>query len=68
MNFVFVTPRVWNGKEKWRKEKEALGDWKHLALLLAVECSNVKPGIGPLGDPQHGGAQAIPACFQCDEN
>jgi len=28
MHFVFATPHKWNGKEKWRKEKEALGDWK----------------------------------------
>ena len=28
MHFVFLTPRTWNGKERWRKEKEALGDWK----------------------------------------
>ena len=27
-NFVFVTPRKWNGKEKWVKEKRALGEWK----------------------------------------
>jgi addiction module HigA family antidote len=27
MHFVFVTPRNWNGKEKWIKEKRALGDW-----------------------------------------
>ncbi len=25
MNFVFVTPRKWNGKDKWVKEKQALG-------------------------------------------
>jgi addiction module HigA family antidote len=28
MHFVFVTPRKWNTKEKWLKEKQALGDWK----------------------------------------
>jgi hypothetical protein len=28
MNFVFVTPHKWNGKEKWRKEKGTLGEWK----------------------------------------
>jgi addiction module HigA family antidote len=27
-HFVFVTPRKWNGKDKWVKEKQALGDWK----------------------------------------
>src|SRR5262249_49286081 len=26
-HFVFVTPRKWNGKDKWVKEKHALGDW-----------------------------------------
>lgn len=25
---MFVTPRKWNGKDKWAREKEALGDWK----------------------------------------
>lgn len=28
MHFVFVTPRKWNGKDKWLKEKRALGEWK----------------------------------------
>src|SRR5579872_7176794 len=28
MHFVFVTPRKWSGKDKWVKEKQALGDWK----------------------------------------
>ncbi len=28
MTFVFVTPRNWPGKETWRDEKAALGDWK----------------------------------------
>lgn len=27
MNFVFVTPRKWNGKDKWVKDKQKLGDW-----------------------------------------
>src|SRR5262249_1863229 len=28
MHFVFATPRKWNGKDKWRKDKQALGDWR----------------------------------------
>jgi len=28
MHFIFVTPRKWNGKSTWIKEKQALGDWK----------------------------------------
>lgn len=28
MHFRFVTPRIWPGKEKWRKDKDALGEWK----------------------------------------
>ena len=26
--FVFVTSRKWDGKQKWRDEKRALGKWK----------------------------------------
>jgi addiction module HigA family antidote len=28
MHFVFVTPRKWNGKSAWIKDKQALSDWK----------------------------------------
>ena len=28
INFVFVTPRKWNAKDKWAKGKQALGDWR----------------------------------------
>ena len=28
INFVFVTPRNWPGKQKWVKEKQALGEWR----------------------------------------
>lgn len=28
MHFRFVTPRIWRDKEKWRKDKESLGEWK----------------------------------------
>lgn len=27
MNFVFVTPRKWNGKDKWVKDKQNLSEW-----------------------------------------
>ena len=37
MNFVFVTPRNWNGKDKWRKEKEALGKWKSVRAYDASD-------------------------------
>jgi addiction module HigA family antidote len=37
LNFVFVTPRIWNGKEKWRKEKEALGEWKSVRAYDASD-------------------------------
>lgn len=37
MHFVFVTPRNWNGKEKWRKEKEALSDWKSVRTFDASD-------------------------------
>jgi hypothetical protein len=28
MNFIFVTLRKWNGKDKWVKDRQALSDWK----------------------------------------
>jgi hypothetical protein len=39
IHFVFVTPRKWSGKEKWRKEKEAFGDWKS---VRAYDASNIE--------------------------
>ena len=30
--FVFVTPRKWTTKEKWRREKETLGIWKEVRV------------------------------------
>jgi addiction module HigA family antidote len=35
--FVFATPRRWDGKEKWRREKEALGDWKSVVVYDASD-------------------------------
>lgn len=37
MNFIFVTPRIWNGKDKWRKEKEALSEWKSIRAYDASD-------------------------------
>lgn len=37
MHFVFVTPRNWKGKEKWRKERETLGDWKSVTVFDASD-------------------------------
>jgi len=37
MSFVVVTPRNWNGKEKWRKDKEALGDWESVRAYDASD-------------------------------
>jgi len=37
MNFVFATPRNWNGKDKWRKEKEALEKWKSVRAYDASD-------------------------------
>jgi addiction module HigA family antidote len=39
MNFVFVTPRKWPGRDKWVKEKEKLGDWKS---VRAYDSSNLE--------------------------
>ncbi len=35
--FVFATPRRWDGKEKWRREKEALGKWKSVVVYDASD-------------------------------
>jgi addiction module HigA family antidote len=35
--FVFVTPRRWDGKEGWRQEKQALGEWKSVAVYDASD-------------------------------
>ena len=39
MNFVFVTPWNWNGKEKWIKDKQSLGNWKS---VRAYDASNIE--------------------------
>ena len=36
-NFVFVTPRKWNGKDKWAKEKLALSEWKSVTAYDASD-------------------------------
>src|SRR5258707_2723781 len=37
MNFVFVTPRNWNGKIKWVKDRQSLGDWKFVRAYDASD-------------------------------
>lgn len=37
ISFIFVTPRKWNTKAKWEKEKEALGDWKTVKVYDASD-------------------------------
>lgn len=39
MHFLFVTPRKWNGKEKWLKEKAALGEW---SSVRAYDASDIE--------------------------
>lgn len=35
--FVFVTPRNWDGKDRWVRAKEAAGDWKAVRALDASD-------------------------------
>jgi hypothetical protein len=35
MTFVFVTPREWQGKRKWRDEKAAKGEWRDVKVYDA---------------------------------
>ncbi len=35
--FVFVTPRNWTGKDKWAKDKRALGEWKDVRAFDASD-------------------------------
>ncbi|MYH31618.1 MAG: helix-turn-helix domain-containing protein [Acidobacteria bacterium] len=35
--FVFVTPRNWEGKDRWARGKEAAGDWKAVRALDASD-------------------------------
>jgi addiction module HigA family antidote len=37
INFVFVTPWSWPGKDKWTKEKQALGEWKSVRAYDASD-------------------------------
>jgi len=37
INFVFVTPRNWKGKDDWVKEKESLGEWKSVKAYDASD-------------------------------
>jgi addiction module HigA family antidote len=37
LNFVFVTPRKWNGKDKWVKDKQALAEWKSVRAYDASD-------------------------------
>lgn len=37
LNLVFVTPRKWNGKDKWVKEKQARTDWKSVRAYDASD-------------------------------
>ena len=35
--YVFVTPRIWNGAEKWMQDKNSDGIWSKVVVLTAVE-------------------------------
>lgn len=35
--FVFATPRRWDGKESWRRERQALGEWKSVVVYDASD-------------------------------
>jgi len=37
MHFIFVTPRKWTTKEKWVKDKQALGEWKSVRAYDASD-------------------------------
>lgn len=37
ITFVFVTPRNWNGKQQWAREKDAAGEWKSVRALDASD-------------------------------
>ena len=37
ITFIFVTPRKWNAKDKWAKEKEALGEWESVRAYDASD-------------------------------
>ena len=60
--FVFVTPRNWEGKDRWARGKEAAGDWKAVRALDASDLeqwleTTIAPRIwlaGELGVLQEG--------------
>lgn len=37
LNFIFVTPRNWNAKDKWAQEKQALGEWRSVRAYDASD-------------------------------
>jgi addiction module HigA family antidote len=37
INFIFVTPWKWNGKDKWAEDKEALGEWRSVKAYDASD-------------------------------
>jgi addiction module HigA family antidote len=37
LNFIFVTPRKWNAKDKWAQEKQALGEWRSVRAYDASD-------------------------------
>ncbi len=37
ITFVFVTPRNWNGKQEWAKDKNAAGEWKAVRAFDASD-------------------------------
>lgn len=37
INFIFLTPRKWNAKDKWAQEKQALGEWKSVRAYDASD-------------------------------
>ena len=39
ITFIFVTPRRWDGKDDWAKEKDELGQWK---LVKAYDASDLE--------------------------
>ena len=47
--FVFVTPRNWEGKDRWARDKEAAGDWK---AVRALDASDVEQWLETSISPQ----------------
>jgi hypothetical protein len=40
LNFVFVTPRIWAGKDAWRQEAEAAGHWRSVRAYDADDLAS----------------------------